>query len=929
MPVAATSAPRSRIAIVTLTIAILAVAAAAWELMAQAPQWARTDLRRTAELEGSELTNRLRLADRVLRSIASDVAANGSNSAPLGSTERLYFESVTFLRPGETPIQMLAASATVPELTPLMQQTVARGESVLVTTKGQGQQPATVTLVRALAAPSSDKAILAARLLPAYLWPATVAGPAASGLCVRESGGVTLHCTEPAAWDASTALKEELARSGEGRAWAGSNDHWQAAATPLQLASPFAASPWAVLVIAKSTGSGASMRPRAVLGLGALGAVVLAGFAASALLRRRPARTGPGPSDAHAPAGAAQDGGSEPALADADVARKMQYQQHAIQAMADIDRASLAHAGVDRMLVLASGHLLQCTGCAAVVLTVLDRGMLNRMTVVLAHADGAEGSPEQRAVDPSIEQLLTVPTNGSYLQQLSGFALLEPLATGGSTSAFVLPIHQDGQPVGLIALGCDEIAGVGADESANARAIAVRLGVALTSSVREEALYAHTHFDATTALPNRQYLIEHLPQHMSRARRDGGKMVLLFVDLDGFKNVNRSAGHSRGDLVLAEAAARMRECVREEDLVTRFGGDEFVVVLPRVASGLDARRVADKLLVALALEFQIEDAVFQLGCSIGISIFPDDAQTVDTLLRSADSAMFDAKAAGRGRYAFYDATVNRTAIDRNALELELRRAITNEEFVVYYQPQIDLRNGRIDGVEALVRWNHPVRGLVSPFEFIGVAEQSGLIAQIGELVMLQACKQFHEWDELGIAPLRISVNVSSLEVTRGDLVARVDRVLSESGLRPMHLELELTEGVFLEESGDNLNKLVELRHRGVRIAVDDFGTGYSSLGYLRRLPIDVVKIDQTFVRELGSGKDASSIMQAILDVAHGLGKSVVAEGVETEQQRAQLLAMGCDVGQGYLWSRPLPAREFQAFCQEWRVLSRPVALETA
>ena len=297
------------------------------------------------------------------------------------------------------------------------------------------------------------------------------------------------------------------------------------------------------------------------------------------------------------------------------------------------------------------------------------------------------------------------------------------------------------------------------------------------------------------------------------------------------------------------------------------------------------------------------------------------------MLRNSDSAMFDAKAAGRGRYAFFDATVNRAAIDRSGLELELHRAVTNSEFVVYFQPQIDLRSGQIDGVEALVRWNHPTRGLVGPYDFITVAEQSGLIDQLGEQVMLAACKQFREWDAKGIAPQRISVNVSSLEVTRGDIVGRIDRILNDTGLRPMHLELELTEGVFLEEAGGALEKLHLLRQRGVRIAIDDFGTGYSSLSYLRRLPIDVVKIDQSFVRDLTSNHDSSSIVRAVIEVARNLGKLVVAEGVELEQQSTELQRLGCDVGQGYLWSHPLPAAQFESFLRHWQLVSRPVPLE--
>jgi predicted signal transduction protein with EAL and GGDEF domain len=360
-------------------------------------------------------------------------------------------------------------------------------------------------------------------------------------------------------------------------------------------------------------------------------------------------------------------------------------------------------------------------------------------------------------------------------------------------------------------------------------------------------------------------------------------------------------------------------------VVSGLDDAECGIVLPRSTEGVDARRVADNLLESVGRPYLVGGDEHHLGCSIGISIYPDDAQTVDLMLRNADSAMFNAKEAGRGRYMFFDAVVNRAAAARTELERDLRRALANGEFSVAYQPQIDLRGGHIDTVEALVRWRHPTRGMVPPVEFIAVAEGAGLIAQIGEFVMRTACAQFSAWDEENIAPRHLAVNVSGLEIVRTDIVARVESVLRDTGLRPMHLELELTEGVFLDHAAESLEKLRQLQERGVRIAMDDFGTGYSSLSYLQRLPIDVIKIDQSFVRELGSSDDSGSIVRAILEVARGLGKSVVAEGIETEQQRALLAGWGCDVGQGYLWSQPLGAAEFGDFCRAWQRSNQPAA----
>lgn len=558
--------------------------------------------------------------------------------------------------------------------------------------------------------------------------------------------------------------------------------------------------------------------------------------------------------------------------------------------MEEIDRALQSRASAARLVELLGGHLLACTGCEVLLIGVREREVPTRMTVVLSLARGAEAAGWKCALDASTRELLAVAPDGVWVHQVRDYTLLQPVSAHGAVGTLVLPVYEDADPVGLIAL-------------------AGRLGAALTSVARAESLYAKSHFDATTALPNWQYLKDHLGQHMSRARRDRGRLALLFIDLDGFKKVNRSKGHSQGDVVLAEAAHRMRSCVRDEDLVTRFGGDEFVVVLPRVA---------DKLIEALALPFVVEGEEHHVGCSIGISVFPDDAHTADAMLRSADSALFSAKAMGGGRYAFFDATMNRAAVDRICLEQDLRRALANDEFSVVYQPQIDLRSGRIDGAEARVRWQHPTRGFVPPLEFIALAETTGQIAQLGEYVMRSACRQFRAWDAAGVAPQRIAMNVSCLEITRTDIVARVEDVLRQTGLRPLHLELEITEGILLDDSGETLVKLQQLRQRGVRISVDDFGTGFFSLSYLRRLPVDVVKIDQIFVRELSHDQDSRAITKAILKVARSLGKSVVAEGVETREQRDLRAHWGCDMGQGYLWSRPLAAPAFEAFCREWR-----------
>ena len=885
-----------------------------------ADSWARStppgDTWHLAGTHRFELANRLRLADRVLRSVAADVASRGHATVVLGATEKRYFESVSYIQAGEAPVSLLGAVALAPHLRDAMAERLAQGESVLVTAPEAIGRASRALLVRSLARSGTTDSLLVAEVAPQYLWEVDRRSTPGTEYCVRDATGRPLQCSSPRALAALGALAHEPPQAPGRFRWQSGTETWSGAAADLDLAAPATDGNWSVLAIAAPGGaglpSGTGMALPAAATLAALGAGVL-------LRRRRPAQPqlAPGAGTlAHVPD--AHGTQAQPMGAPERMAQMLERQKRVIQAMADIDRASLSRVDADRLVELAAGHMLACTGCDALLIGVLDRDVASSMRVVLTSRDGAPPAADQAEVGPSAVQLLAVPPDGTWVREVRDYGLLEAQARRGVNGALLLPIYEDGKPIGIISIGFTGQHQIGSDESGNARALAGRLGAALTSAARAQALYAYTHFDATTALPNRQYLKEHLAQQIRQARRDRGRLALLFVDLDGFKKVNASLGHSRADLVLAEAATRMRACVREEDVVTRFGGDEFVVVLPRITEGTDARRVAHKLLEAVALPYLAGGDEHHLGCSIGISVYPDDAQTVDRMLRNADSAMFSAKEAGRGRYLFFDAAVNRAAVARTEIERDLRRALANTEFTVAYQPQIDLRDGRISGAEALVRWRHPTRGMVSPAEFIAVAEGAGLIAQIDEFVLRTACAQFRQWDAQGIAPQRMAVNISGQEIARTDIVARVESVLQDTGLRPLHIELELTEGVFLDHSNESLDKLRQLQQRGVRIAMDDFGTGYSSLSYLQRLPIDVVKIDQSFVRELGSNADSGSIVRAILEVAHSLGKSVVAEGIETEQQRALLAGWGCDVGQGYLWSKPLGAAAFGEFCRAWQ-----------
>jgi diguanylate cyclase (GGDEF)-like protein/PAS domain S-box-containing protein len=431
--------------------------------------------------------------------------------------------------------------------------------------------------------------------------------------------------------------------------------------------------------------------------------------------------------------------------------------------------------------------------------------------------------------------------------------------------------------------------------------------------------------DPLTELPNRVLFNDRLEQGIVAARRTGQSLALMFIDLDRFKYINDSLGHPVGDLLLKEVAVRMLGCIRKGDTLSRLGGDEFVVTLEGLQQAEDAAQVAAKIIKALARPFEIASHTLNTSCSIGISIFPLDAEDDRTLMKNADTAMYHAKEKGRNNYQFFSAEMNVRAVERHTLETALRLAIERQEFVLYYQPQVDIRTGKVVGMEALLRWVHPERGLLSPATFIAVAEESGLIEPIGQWALRTACQRARAWQDAGYPPLKIAVNISPRQLLRPREFSRsLMRTLSATGLDPQYLELEMTESLLLRNAEENIAVLRKLGKDGVRIAVDDFGTGYSSLAYLRQLPIDTLKIDRTFVRDIESDPEDAAIIHAVVAMGHSLDLQVTAEGVESMGQLQALQHLGCDEYQGYLFSKPLPAVEIAAKFLAPRSLDFPV-----
>ncbi|WP_339165227.1 EAL domain-containing protein [Siminovitchia sp. FSL W7-1587] len=434
----------------------------------------------------------------------------------------------------------------------------------------------------------------------------------------------------------------------------------------------------------------------------------------------------------------------------------------------------------------------------------------------------------------------------------------------------------------------------------------------------EQKIYHLAYHDTLTDLPNRRLFMNNLDKAISSLNKQE-KLAILFIDLDRFKYINDSFGHDMGDYILIEAAQRIKQALRSTDLVARLGGDEFTVILPQIEDVEMVKAIAEKIQQKFKEPIQIPGEQLYLSCSIGIALYPENGRNADDLLKRADTALYTVKERGRSGFALFKHEMEEKSLERIMLENELTKAVKEEQFHLDYQPKLDFSNNELIGMEALVRWNHPELGMIPPNKFIPIAEETGLIIPIGEWVIREACKQNKSWQDLGYPPLTISVNISVRQLEQTNLLGTIQQILAETGLDPQWLEIEVTESILsdLENAADILQKI---RDFGVQISIDDFGTGYNSFSYIKHLPIDTVKIDSTFVRDIQNSEESQAIIEAILVLARTLGINVVAEGVESKSQLHFLEKEGCNQGQGYLFSKPVASDVFERYLKERKLL---------
>ena len=433
----------------------------------------------------------------------------------------------------------------------------------------------------------------------------------------------------------------------------------------------------------------------------------------------------------------------------------------------------------------------------------------------------------------------------------------------------------------------------------------------------EQQVETLSFYDNLTGLPNLDLLRDRTSKALSTLSRDAQQVALLYMDIDGFKDVNDSLGHACGDTLIRELGSRLQGLLRSSDTLCRATGDEFVILMPDVENAESVGLLAERILHGLQRPFLLHGHPQTISLSLGAAVAPHDGQDCETLLRNAETAMYQAKQDGRQTWRFFDSTMNQQALARLQLLNDLRQAIAQHQLQLYYQPQIDLASGRLSGVEALVRWQHPVRGMISPAEFIPAAEESRLIIPLGEWVLRQACAQAASWQRQGLALPQVAVNISAIQLQHGHLEESVLQALADSHLPASLLELEITESSLVDKTEQVIDSLKRLKAMGVNLSIDDFGTGYSSLAYLQTLAVDKLKIDQSFVRDLTLNQDNRAIVSAIVQMAHTLGLACIAEGVESQDIAAALHRLGCQQAQGYLYARPLPADELQTLLHDW------------
>lgn len=801
------------------------------------------------------------------------------------------------------------------------------GHSLLLTQ--QTNQGIKLFMVRAVDQSARNKGILIAEIIPEYLWGKADAFSVDKNICVYNEQYIPLFCTQPQLYASPQHIQEHV-RSTKGEfAWHSNGEKQIANYHEIYLQAKFLIPRWIVVATQPEADTLDSMKQFNTIFWGSVILSVLLILLLSMVqihrilvpleylidgtrrLTRRDFST--------QVTVTSRDEFGELATSFNTMSDQLKEQFERLATLSKIDREILSTLNTEQIINDVLSYAQKSTHAQLCCIAIIGRDSADEIGSYTIDKQGVLSHAPSHAIPSDIKELLINNAHGIWISgELARIHLLAEHIKEALPHLFLLPLNWKDQMVGFITLGFDRKN----DVIEHIRDYADRMAVALFTKRREDLLLRQARIDMLTGLPNRFLFMEQLQKDIARMQREDEKLAVLYIDLDHFKNVNDTFGHTVGDTLLCEAGKRLQQCVRQSDTVARLGGDEFAIIISQIDSEHQITAVADQVISAVSKPYLINGEENIVAASVGIAVYPYDGETIAELMRNADIAMYRAKAKSGKQYVFFEESMNIEVIRRVTIEKELRRAIAEEQFVLYYQPQVDPKNNITRGVEVLVRWQHPENGLVSPGYFIGIAEDTGLIIDIGQIVLEEACKQFCTWRNQGITLEYVAVNVSVKQFCHPNFLSAVKAALANHNMPAHCLELEITESVLMDDAKTVIDVLTELRQLGVQLSIDDFGTGYSSMSYLEQLPFDTLKIDISFVRKIGDDGSNGAIAATIAAMAHVLNKKIVAEGVETRAQLEFLRKHDCELVQGYFFSRPLIADELATY------IRNEVALKT-
>jgi diguanylate cyclase (GGDEF)-like protein len=893
-------------------------------------------LQRDCKEYAYELVSRLLFAESTLRLAALKIDKSEKSDKPISLAGQQWlqgqFNGLAVLDVKGKPSALFPDNLAIPALTEQELGQIVAGKSVLKPVIGQGLQGSRLWMAINLVEHSSKPGILMAELKPELLWNSDTIDPN-NLLWVMAADSVQILFALEQDFDPPLELRAQVSQANSGHfTWQHAEEAYLGAYWKLPVATLFFGPDLIIVQSQSESLAFAAIRQfSAIYPPVILLAVLIVVYLSIRLITRYLTPLERLKVGTHRVA----DGNLEcrvdidshdefEELADSfnEMTRRLRSQFNILATMAEIDRNILSALNAEDIIDTALNRLPSILFCDLISIAAVnpDTGIANDIRVRRCGQDSELLSAPVILSQQDVADLLDMQNAAIEIdtddEQMSVY--LDVLGVSGVWRYLFVPVHVNGVLASIICLGYQAPKRIPPESRNAAISFGDRIAVALSNAAWEEKLYQHAHYDALTGLPNRLVLNDWLGQELARARRDDAQLAVFFMDLDRFKNVNDSLGHAAGDELLRQLARTLLDCVTATDLVVRLGGDEFVIVIGELHNQHNpisfVSAVADKILTALKQPVTVAGLPMIVSTSIGIALFPDDADNVPDLLKNADAAMYHAKSEGRANFRFYSPELNAAALENIKLEQQLRGAIGRKELLVFYQPKVDW-DGRIVGAEALIRWRHTELGMISPAKFIPLAEQTSLIVEISDWVLEQTCLWVNACHAQGLGPLRISVNLSAVDFKHPELVEKIASVLSRTGVDPKFIELELTESVAIGNIKACVERMHQLKTLGLTLSMDDFGTGFSSLSYLKDLPLDVLKIDQSFVRHLESDDSSAAIVRAILALADGLGMETIAEGVETAAQLQLLKHHHCGLFQGYLFSRPVPADEFLSLLQ--------------